>query len=79
MKTKFARPSRKTRPIRGHKHPGIYGNHKDLAPCPQKVYIQLTWNMPLVKAMRLQELYPDMVLSGAIKQYILDNIHEEMK
>lgn len=67
MKTKFARPSRKNMPIKGNKHAGIYGGRKDICPTPEKVYMAMTWNIPVIYANALQEKYPGLTLAAAIK------------
>lgn len=67
MKHKFARSSRKGRVGHTKGHPGIYAKEKDIAPCPEKVYMSMTWNIPVAYANALQEKYPGMTLAAAIK------------
>lgn len=74
MKTKFVRLSRKTKPIHGNKHAGIYGKQKDISPTPQKVYMSMTWNIPVAYANALQEKYPGMSLASAIKILVMSNL-----
>lgn len=67
MKHKYARPSRRGSVGHTKGHPGIYGKRKEVCPTPEKVYMSMTWNMPIPYANALQEKYPGMTLAAAIK------------
>lgn len=69
-----ARRSRSNKPHKGTKHPGIYGKHRDICPTPMVSYVQMNWNIPTSYAVVLQEIYPDLSLNLAVKQFVLDNI-----
>lgn len=74
MKHRFARPSRKGHTGHTKSHPGVYNKEKDIAPCPNKVYMSMTWNMPIPYANALQEKYPGMTLAAAIKIHVTSTL-----
>lgn len=73
-KSVYRSKSRKAGPAKGNKHSGIYGQTKDITPCPQKVYMSMTWNIPVPLANALQEKYPDQSLAACIKKYITSSL-----
>lgn len=70
----FRSKSRKAGPVHGNKHAGIYGSQKDICPTPEKVYMAMTWNIPVAYANALQEKYPGLTLAAAIKILVTSSL-----
>lgn len=69
-----ARYSRSNKPRKGNKHPGIYGNGKNIAPVPACSYVNTKFNLPVGYVLALQELYPNVSIGQAIKAFLIANI-----
>ena len=70
MRTKYIS---KTHNSKGQKHPGIYGKQKEICPQPQKVTVN-KFSLPKEFACALQEMYPEMSLTQAVKEYLLKTV-----